>query len=382
MEVNKNSVLGLFSGIGGFELGLSLAGFEPYALCEIEPGAQAVLEARFPLVDVIKDVKDIEKLSPKIKIITAGFPCQDLSSSGQKVGINGERSFLVDEVFRLLETSSEVDWVILENVKFMLHLNKGSAMSYITSALENLGYNWAYRVINTESFGLPQRRHRVYFVASKKYDPRGIILVDDAVENPNKHSIDENIPRGFYWTEGRYSTGMSHNGIPPLKAGSTIGIPSPPAILLPDGFVGTPDIKDSERLQGFSEDWTKPAELVCKASHRWKLIGNSVSVPVVEWIGRRLNSPMIYDDKNDTVFHKDDKWPSSAWYFKKERKKSNVTEWPVNNIFIGLDTFLKYPLKPLSARAVNGYISRAKKGNLKHPDGFLEKLDDYLLGIS
>src|SRR5699024_8964562 len=108
--------------------GLSLAGFEPYALCEIEPGARAVLEARFPLVNVIKDVKDIEKLSPKIKIITAGFPCQDLSSSGQKVGINGERSFLVDEVFRLLETSSEVDWVILENVKFMLHLNKGSAM--------------------------------------------------------------------------------------------------------------------------------------------------------------------------------------------------------------------------------------------------------------
>ncbi|MFA0464384.1 DNA cytosine methyltransferase, partial [Vibrio sp. 10N.261.45.F1] len=81
-------------------------------------------------------------------VITAGFPCQDLSSSGQKEGINGKQSFLVDEVFRLLNTSNEVEWVLLENVKFMLHLNKGSAMHYITSKLTSLGFNWAYRVVN------------------------------------------------------------------------------------------------------------------------------------------------------------------------------------------------------------------------------------------
>lgn len=373
-------VFGLFSGIGGIELGMAKGGFESVALCEIDKAAKHVLETHFPEVNVFEDVRGINEVPQGTKIITAGFPCQDLSSSGKKSGISGEQSFLIDEVFRLLSISENIDWVILENVKFMLHLNKGSAMDYITRKFEELGYNWAYRVVNTESFGLPQRRHRVIFMASKCFDPRSVLLVDDAKESPNNYSCSDDVPRGFYWTEGRYSTGMAHNSVPPLKAGSTIGIPSPPAIMLPDGMVGTPSILDAERLQGFPENWTKPSEDIKRPSHRWKLVGNSVSVPIFQWISERIKNPLDYDGENDPDLDSK-KWPNAAWSIKKIRKQSKVSEWPQNLEFIGLDDFLKYPLKPLSLKASNGYLSRAKVGNLSHPDGFITKLEEYINGF-
>jgi len=378
MSSNRGNVLALFAGVGGLELGLGHSGFHPRLFCEIEEGAQAVLRKRFPGVSLVADIKDIKSVPAGVRVITAGFPCQDLSSSGMKVGINGDRSFLVDEVFRLLGTTDKLDWVLLENVKFMLHLNKGSAMTYITSKLRSLGYNWAYRVVNTEGFGLPQRRHRVYIVASKKHDPRGVLLVDDHAKKPNNYDGDDGVPRGFYWTEGRYSTGMSYNGIPPLKAGSTIGIPSPPAILFPSGFAGTPDIRDAERLQGFRGNWTKPAESVSRPSHRWKLIGNSVSVPVAKWIGGRLKSPLDYIDKGDEKLQGGEKWPHAAWCMGGEIRKSTASEWPIRKKFKGIDEFLKYPLKPLSVKASNGYLSRAEKGNLAHPPNFIENLKGHL----
>ena len=83
------------------------------------------------------------------------------------------------------------------------------------------------------------------------------------------------------------------NAIPTLKGGSTVGVPSPPAIWLPDGRFVTPDIRDAERLQGFAVDWTRPAETVRRRSFRWKLVGNAVSVPVAKWVGDRLAKPSM-----------------------------------------------------------------------------------------
>jgi DNA (cytosine-5)-methyltransferase 1 len=127
--------VGLFAGIGGMELGMRTSGFHPGMLCEIQPEAQAVLRHRFEGVDLRPDVRKIRSLPGATSLLTAGFPCQDLSSSGHKRGISGLRSSLVGEVFRLL-ARSRCEWVLLENVRFMLHLGRGEAMSLITSALE------------------------------------------------------------------------------------------------------------------------------------------------------------------------------------------------------------------------------------------------------
>ncbi|MFN7611012.1 MAG: DNA cytosine methyltransferase, partial [bacterium] len=156
--------VGLFAGIGGIELGMHYGRFEPGLLCEILPEAQAVLREHFPGVDIHPDVKAIRSIPSDTSLLCAGFPCQDLSSSGQKHGIAGLRSSLVGEVFRLL-AKHKCDWVLLENVRFMLHLGGGEAMTHITEALEELGYRWAYRVMNSQNFGVPQRRERVYILA-------------------------------------------------------------------------------------------------------------------------------------------------------------------------------------------------------------------------
>ncbi|WP_080716190.1 DNA cytosine methyltransferase [Xanthomonas arboricola] len=375
----KNStktVVGLFAGIGGLELGFSRAGYKTEALCEIDPGAQQVLRVQFAGVDLIDDVRAIDTVG-NCDVLCAGFPCQDLSSSGQKNGINGHQSSLVDEVFRIL-ASSEAEWVVIENVRFMLHLNRGEAMARITDGFEKLGYNWAYRVINSQAFGLPQRRHRVYFVASKHGDPRSVLLSGDNKERGNEKlemSVSDHI--GFYWTEGTYALGLSRNAIPPLKAGSTIGIPSPPAIFFPDGLVGTPEIRDAERLQGFDVDWTKPAEEVAKASARWRVLGNSVTVPVSEWLATKLQHPEPYDASNDLPLK--GKWSSAAWSIDGKRFEASASDWPVVRRSVGIGEFLQHDVKPLSLRAVTGFLNRAYKGNLNFPPGFLEAVNKFSL---
>ncbi|MBV5328747.1 MAG: DNA cytosine methyltransferase, partial [Chlorobium sp.] len=197
--------VGLFAGIGGMELGLQAGGFQSELLCEILPEAQAVLRERFAGVDLRADVKTLRSIPSDTSLLCAGFPCQDLSSSGHKRGIAGLRSCLVGDVFRLLE-KKKCEWVLLENVKFMLHLGGGEAMANITKALEALGYRWAYRVMNSQNFGVPQRRERVYILASKTMNPSRVLFREpvDAPPAINK-PVDTSAPVGFYWTEGTYA---------------------------------------------------------------------------------------------------------------------------------------------------------------------------------
>lgn len=250
-------VAGIFAGIGGFEMGLTKSGHSPKFMCELDSAANSILRDKYPTVPLHDDIRTLKEIPPEIELIAAGFPCQDLSSSGLKEGIGGKRSSLVGEVFRLL-SKRRTQWVLIENVHFMLHLNRGAAIKEIVSSLEELGYKWAHRVLDSAAFGLPQRRRRVFILASLDFDPREVLLSDNANLSGNAFSVER--PIGFYWTEGTYSTGLADDAIPPLKGGSTIGIPSAPAVLFPNGKLGTPDIRDAERLQGFPENWTLAAE--------------------------------------------------------------------------------------------------------------------------
>src|SRR5579862_2337426 len=191
-------VVGLFAGIGGIELGLHHAGHQSVLLNEIDPGAQAVLRARFPGIDLTGDVCELRSL-PAVDLVAAGFPCQDLSQAGRTLGIGGNRSGLVGHVFRLLETA-DPHWLLLENVPFMLQLDRGQAMRYLTSELGRLGFRWAYRVVDARSFGMPQRRQRVILLASRDDDPRPVLFADEAGEPLERKPA--GLACGFYWTEG------------------------------------------------------------------------------------------------------------------------------------------------------------------------------------
>ena len=369
-------VAGLFAGIGGLEVGLSYSGHESVLLSEISTPAQAVLADRFPNAEQLGDVLTINSLPSDIDLLTAGFPCQDLSQAGRTAGISGSRSGLVAQIIKLLEVR-RVPWVLLENVSFMLQLDAGRAMAFLVDEFERLGYRWAYRVVNSEAY-LPQRRERVIFVATTtEVDPADVVHVDDVGSKRREGSL-TSLAHGFYWTEGVRGLGWAIDSIPTLKNGSTIGIPSPPAILLPTGRVVTPDIRDAERLQGFPEDWTVAARAVSRESSRWSLVGNAVSVPIARWVGKRLACPGHYDSVRDVPLDSKARWPKAARYDGNKRVAVRIGPYPEWEYREPLDEFLRYPGKNLSIRAAKGFLARTERSQLRFVEGFREAVRSHL----
>lgn len=363
-------VAGLFAGIGGLESGLAGAGHRAEVLVETWAPAAAVLAAHFGDTPNLGDVRVAERL-PAHDLLTAGFPCQDLSQAGRTAGIAGAKSGLVDHVFRLMDESGSPT-VLLENVSFMLRLDGGAAMTRLTRAFEDRGLRWAYRTVDTLAF-LPQRRQRVFLVASRVLDPADVLFADEAmpsdtVTDPDVHA------HGFYWTEGVRGLGWGPDCVPTLKNGSTVGIPSPPAILRPDGSIITPDIRDAERLQGFPADWTEPAAAAGYPRLRWALVGNAVSVPVARWVGERLAAPGAHDRARDRDLAAEARWPPAARFDGSRRHAVTISTHPRRDARAPLDAFLLHPGKPLSLRATAGFLSRLKRTQLRLPAGFVDKV--------
>jgi DNA (cytosine-5)-methyltransferase 1 len=218
----------------------------------------------------------------------------------------------------------------------------------------------------------------VLLLASLDEDPRDVLFADEA-EEPTSPSRTRRIACGFYWTEGVRGLGWAVDAVPTLKGGSTIGIPSPPAILMPDGRIVTPDIRDSERMQGFRSGWTEPASEVGRPTHRWKLVGNAVTVDVAEWLGRRLAAPLRNaGEKKGTPLPLGAPWPRAAWNVGDGRQTAKVSSWPVSRDRPPLQEFLRYPPKLLSIRATAGFLSRTNTAHLRFPKGFLAHVAAHL----
>lgn len=378
-------VAGLFSGIGGFELGLQHSGHHAALLCDILPTAQAVMRHRFPGTEIVSDIVDLKALPREIDMVTAGFPCQDLSQAGRTRGLEGDRSGLIGEVFRLLKgrkrSRRPVPWVVVENVPFMLQLSGGAAMRAIVDEFEALGYRWAYRVVDSNGFGLPQRRERVYLVASVVGDPAEVLLAEDRpLVRPSTDLT--NLAHGFYWTEGLGGLGWAVDAVPTLKNGSTIGIASPPAILLPDGRIVKPGIRTAEVIQGFEPDWTVAAEQVARPSLRWALVGNAVSVPIPRWIGSRIEAPLSYEKARDRPFPTSGKAPRAARFDGKHRYAVDIGVDPIGLRSPSLEALLGEDFTLLSRRATAGFLGRTRRAKLRFAPGFIDAVERHLEAVT
>lgn len=160
--------ISLFSGIGGFDLAFERAGMECVAVCEIDKNAQSVLRRHFPKAKLFDDVRKVGKEThvPKtIDLICGGFPCQDVSIAGRRKGLAGERSGLWFEFARVID-ELEPQWVVIENVPGLLSSNGGKDFAVIVRWLAERGYGVAWRILDAQFFGVPQRRRRVFIVAS------------------------------------------------------------------------------------------------------------------------------------------------------------------------------------------------------------------------
>ncbi|MHB1548160.1 MAG: DNA cytosine methyltransferase [Acidimicrobiales bacterium] len=366
------AVAGLFAGIGGIELGLDRAGHRTELLCEAWEPAASVLAERFPGVPVHPDVRTLRSLPRSVDLLTAGFPCQDLSQAGMAAGIGGSQSGLVDHVFRLIGRRHP-RWLLLENVQFMLQLDRGRAMSFLVAELSDLGYRWAYRVVDSRFTGVPQRRRRVLLLASRAEDPRAVLFADDAGERPESDYRSDAF--GFYWTEGLKGLGWARDAVPTLKGGSTVGIPSSPGIWVPDAEPGQklimPSIEDTEVLQGFPRGWTQPADLGRRNGPRWKLTGNAVTVGVARWLGERLSSP---GSPSGTSLRREEgaPWPSAAWGDRSGVFRVDVSEYPRHESYVHLrDVVDETAARPITNRGARGFYGRTLSAKLRFDPKFI-----------
>lgn len=204
--------VGLFSGIGGIELAMQRNGVQTVAMCEIDKSATRVLNHRFPGIPVFDDVRKVTGDAlrdlgavPDRTVLSGGFPCTDLSVAGRRAGMDrGTRSGLFWEIVRILGEFPAA-WVVLENVPGLLSATcpcpgdglcvartltvrcpgelhtvpggacggggcisiHGGAMGAVLGALGDLGYGYAYRVLDSQHFGVPQRRRRVVIVGRR-----------------------------------------------------------------------------------------------------------------------------------------------------------------------------------------------------------------------
>jgi DNA (cytosine-5)-methyltransferase 1 len=158
-------VLDLFSGIGGFSLGLERAGMQTVAFCEIDKFCQKILAKHWPSVPIYDDVTSLtaERLRAdgiSVDVICGGFPCQDISTAGKGAGLNGKRSGLWREYARLIG-ELRPQYVIVENVAALLY----RGIERVLGDLASLRYDAEWHCISAAHVGAPHRRDRVWIVA-------------------------------------------------------------------------------------------------------------------------------------------------------------------------------------------------------------------------
>lgn len=246
--MSKLQVLDLFSGIGGFSLGLERTGeFETAAFCEIDPFCRRVLAKHWPKVKQYDDVRELtgsrlEADGIAVDVICGGFPCQDVSNAGKREGIDGARSGLWGEIERLVGELGP-KFVIVENVAALLDRGMGRVLGDLAS----LGYDAQWDCLSAADVGLPQARDRTWIVAY----PAGLYVEEPALVAAE---ILHGQSRGAWADEGR--------------PGATWAADQPPLVGMADGI--------SPELDG--RDY----------GNRSAALGNSVVPQIPELIGRAI----------------------------------------------------------------------------------------------
>lgn len=156
----------LFSGVGGFDLGFERAGMKCEWQVEFDKNCQNILRKHWSETELFDDVRTVGKHNLKpVDVICGGFPCQDVSIAGKRAGLAGERSGLWHEFARIID-ELEPSWVVIENVPGLLSSNRGRDFATVIRWLAQRGYGVAWRILDSQHFGVAQRRRRVFIVGS------------------------------------------------------------------------------------------------------------------------------------------------------------------------------------------------------------------------
>ena len=299
----------LFAGIGGIALGLKNAGFDIVWANEIDDKASITYRTNFNHTLYECPIQDLNPNElPKVDMLAGGFPCQAFSIAGYRKGFDDNRGTLFFEIMRLVDVLHP-NYLFLENVKNLENHDNGNTFKVILDELHKRDYFVKYKVINTcEYSSIPQNRERIYIVAFKSKK------IFDAFNFPNKTKNNKSITEilektaddNFYYTEKFKQFDLLKNGMnnkntvyqwrriylrenksgvcPTLTANMGMGGHNVPLIIDDKGIRKiTP--RECARFQGFPEEYKLPK---IANSYLYKQFGNSVSVPIVEAIGKEI----------------------------------------------------------------------------------------------
>lgn len=312
------TVASFFAGIGGFDLGLERAGMQTVWQCEIKAFCQEILKQHWPHVPLATDIREVEPNDiPAAHIWAGGFPCQDVSLArmGPRSGLRGKQSGLFYEFARLLE-ANRPPIVVLENVGGLLSSHEGRDFAIVVRTLADLGYGVAWRVLDSRYFGVPQSRTRVFVVGTLGGPARaGAILFESECGDRNYEKSRQNGKDAI--SPFKISVGNSRQGIVKKLAHCLYAESarhtgtdwSRNYVSYPEGRVRRLTPLESERLQGFPDNWTMPKNQIDDTdkldSARYHACGNAVTVPVAEWLGRQIAAVysdfIVPDMKNNTT---------------------------------------------------------------------------------
>lgn len=333
------SYISLFSGIEAASAAWEPLGFQPVCFSEIDPFPSAVLAERYPSVPNLGDITKVGwgTYRGACDLVVGGSPCQSFSVAGKREGLHGASGLMFEYIRAVQEVRPR--WFLWENVPGALSSEHGEAFRQLLSEMGKLGYGLAWRVLDAQFFGVAQRRERVFLVGRLGDTPPAEVLFeregvpwDFEQGRKKREALARASGRGAEVSGFKYSAGKSANTLgdaaelsPTLIAdyhepavysiadqaaraavdcdlAGTLHVgggvpmvacceaPSDPGPAFPVRRL-TP--RECERLQGFPDDWTrvpyrgKPAE-ECPDGPRYKAVGNSMAVPVMRWIGRRI----------------------------------------------------------------------------------------------
>ena len=335
--------LDLFAGIGGFRLGMESAGHECIGFCEIDKFARASYKAihntegEIELHDITRVTDDEIRAIGEVDVICGGFPCQAFSIAGARRGFEDTRGTLFFEIARFASILKP-KYLFLENVKGLLNHDKGNTFKTIVGALDELGYDVEWQVLNSKNFGVPQNRERVFIVGHLRgecsgnvfpfrgkvenldpglkneikkygtiqpnynqsgvvYDTDGIAPTIRAYQGGNlepKIRVKEATKQGYAEAEVGDSINLSHpnsrtrRGRVGKQIANTLLTGESQGVVEPDFRIRKLTPRECWRLQGFP-DWAfDKAQEVNSNSQLYKQAGNSVTVNVIAAIAERL----------------------------------------------------------------------------------------------
>lgn len=349
--------ISLFSGMGGLES----EDASPVLCCEMDPACASVLQTRYPGIDVHPDVTTLRP--PTVDFVAGGWPCQDISVAGLRRGLEGKRSGLFFEMLRV-SLDAGAHTMVAENVPNLLTMSRGAAFDLILRALYENGYqSVAWRTLDAREFGLPHERRRIFIVASQHREIAMAIHRPVPSLSVSDLSRDEPSSAGFYWTAGLHSICYSPGCVPTLKVGSSLSIPSPPAVHF-GGVVRKVTSDECLRLQGFD-----PVEFeAVRTKDVYRMTGNAVAKPVGEFVMGSVDAGVTAEVKLEGFGY-----TAPSGFF------DGTTKFVVRHergpLATNLSAFLDLTNRaPLSQRAAAGLVNRLMRSGKPCPPDLLELL--------